>query len=106
MEAHHQTSGMLEFCAKRGVDGLGRVASVAQVAVEYTTFLEPDVRVAGVRQQPVHLGLEPSSKDVPRMVGSVGQKRVGRAGITVDLARQVCRSKRAGGADAGQIWLG
>ena len=64
------------------------------MAVEYTTFLEPDVRVAGVRQQPVHLGLEPCSKDVPRMVGSVGQIRVGRAGFTVDLAPQVCRSKR------------
>ena len=81
-------------CAKRGVDSLGRVASVAQVAVEYSTFLEPDVRAAGVRQQPVHLGLEPASKDVPRVVGSVGQIRVGRAGFTVDPEREICGSRR------------
>ena len=81
-------------CAKRGVDSLGRVASIAQVAVEYTTFLEPDVRAAGVCQQPVHLGLEPASKDEPRVVGSVGQIRVGRAGFTVDPEREICGSRR------------
>ncbi len=50
-------------CAKRasGVDSLGWVASVAHVAVEHSAFLEPNVRVAGVRQQPVHLGIEPAS---------------------------------------------
>ena len=55
-------------CAKRGVDGLGRVAPAAQVAVEHTTLLECTE----------HLGLAACSTDVPRVVGSVGQIRVGR----------------------------
>ncbi len=63
--------------------------------VEYTAFLEQDGRAAGVRQQPVHLGLEPVSKDVPRVVRSVGQISVGCAGFTVDLEREICGSRRA-----------
>jgi hypothetical protein len=59
-------------CVKRGVDSPGWVASVAQVAVEHSSFLEPDVKVARVRQQPVHLGLEPAPKDASRVVGSIG----------------------------------
>ena len=75
---------------KRGVDSSRRIASVAQVVVEHTAFLEPDRGAAGVRQQPVHLGLEPASKDVPRVVGSVGQISIGRTGFTVDLERENC----------------
>ncbi len=55
------------------------------MAVEHSAFLEPDVRVAGVRQQPVHLGLEPAPKDASHVVGSVGQIRVGCTGFKVDL---------------------
>ena len=80
--------------AKRGVDSLGWVASVAQVAVEDSAFLEPDGGAAGVCQQPVHLGLEPASEDVPRVVGSVGQIRVGRAGFTADPLVEICGSSR------------
>jgi hypothetical protein len=69
--------------AKRGVDRLGWVASIAQVVVECSTLLEPDGWVARVCQQSVHLGLEPASKDVSSIVGSVGQIRVGRTGFTV-----------------------
>ena len=47
-----------------------------------------------MRQQPVHLGLDPALKLVPRMVGSVGQIRSGRAGFTVDLEREICGSRR------------
>jgi hypothetical protein len=47
-----------------------------------------------VRQQPVHLGLEPASKDVPRVVGSIGQIRVGRTGFAVDLERELCGCPR------------
>jgi hypothetical protein len=79
-------------CAKRGVDSLGWVASVAQVALEHSAFLEPDVRVDGVRQQPAHLGLEPAPKDVSPVVGSVGQIRVGSTGFTVDLECEICGS--------------
>ena len=79
---HFRTLVPVDF-AKRGVDSLGWVASVAQVAVENSAFLEPDGWAAGVGQQPVHLGLEPASEDVPRVVGSVGQIRVGRTRFTV-----------------------
>ena len=64
------------------------------MVVEQATFLEPDRRAAGVRQQPVHLGLEPASKDVPRVVGSVGQIGVGRTGFAVDLEIEICGSRR------------
>ncbi len=84
---------------KRGVDSLGWVASVAQVAVEHSAFLEPDVRVAGVCQQPVHLGIEPASKDVPRVVGSVGQICVGRTGFKVELECEICGSIRVHNRD-------
>ncbi len=80
------------------VDSLGWVVSVAQVAVDYRAFLEPD-GVAGAHQQPVHLGLEPASKDMPRLVGSVGQIRVGRTGFTVDLEREICESIRVHNRD-------
>ena len=86
---HFRTLVPVDF-AKRGVDSLGRVASVAQVAVENSAFLEPDGRAAGVGQQPVHLGLEPASEDVSRVVGSVGQIGVGRSGFTVDLEGEIC----------------
>ncbi len=92
-------------CAKRGVDSLGWVASVALVAVEHSAFLEPDVRVAGVRQQPVHLGLEPATKDVSRVVGSVRQIRVGRTRFTVDLEREICRSIRVHDRDVEEVHL-
>ncbi len=73
---------------------MGSLASLPQVVVEKTAFLEPDGRVAGVRQQPVDLGLEPASKDVPRVVGSVGQIGVGRAGFAADVAFDICGSMR------------
>ena len=77
---------------------MGTVTSVAQVAVdsEHSAFLEPlaDVRVARVRQQSVHLGIEPAPKDVPRVVGPVGQIRVGRTGFAVDLECEICGSIR------------
>ena len=79
-----------------GVDGLGWEASVAQGAVQdsaMSAFLESDGGIAGVCQQPVHLGLEPALKDLSRSVGSVGQIRVGRIGRTtfaVDLEWEVC----------------
>ncbi len=79
-------------CAKCEVNSLGRVASLAQVAVEYSTFFKPDSRVAGVCQQPVHLCLEPTSKDVSSMVGSIGQIRTGCAWFKVDLKRKICES--------------
>ena len=69
------------------------------MAVEHSAFLEPNVRVAGVRQQPVHLGIEPASKDVPRVVGSVGQIRKGRTGLTVDLECENCGSTRVHNRD-------
>ncbi len=104
--------------AKRGVDSSRWIASVAQVAVEDSAFIEPDRGVAGVGKQPVHLGLEPASKDVPRVVGSIGQIHIGRTRFTVDLEREICGSRGVhnsdikieevhgspGGADAGQIW--
>ncbi len=43
-------------------------------------------------QQPVHLCLEPALKDVPRVVGSVGQIRVRRTWFTVGLEREICAS--------------
>ena len=85
--------------AKRCIDSSRWVASVAQVAVEDSAFLEPDGGAAGVGQQPVHLGLEPASKDVSRVVGSVGQVRVGRTGFTVDLEREICGSIRVHNRD-------
>ena len=45
-------------------------------------------------QQPVHLCFEPASKDVPRVVGSVGQIGVGRTGFAVDLESEICGSIR------------
>ena len=85
--------------AKRGVDSSCWIASVAQVVVEHAAFLEPDRRAAGVGQQPVHLGLEPASKDVPRVVGSVGQIRLGRTGFTVDLEFEIRGSRRVHDCD-------
>jgi hypothetical protein len=84
-------------CTKRGVDSSCWVASVAQVAVEDCAFLEPDGGAAGVCQQPVHLGLEPASKDVPRVVGSVGQIGIGRTGL--DLACEICGCLRVDNRD-------
>ena len=69
-------------------DSLGCVSSVAQVAVEYSTLsllLKSDRWVAGVVQQPGHLGLEPASKDVPRVVGAIGQIHLGHIGFAVYL---------------------
>jgi hypothetical protein len=75
--------GSIQLMTRNG--GSCWAASVAQEAVEDSAFLEPDGGAAGVGQQPVHLGLEPASKDVPRVVGSVGQIRIGRTGFTADL---------------------
>ena len=47
-------------CAKRGIDSSRQVASAAQVVIEYAALLEADGGVAGVHQQPAHLGLEPA----------------------------------------------
>ena len=69
------------------------------MAVEDSAFLEPDGGAAGVGQQPVHLGLEPASKDVPRVVGAVGQIGIGRTGFTVDLEREICGCLRVDNRD-------
>ena len=69
------------------------------VAQDHAAFLEPDRWAAGVRQQPVHLCLEPASKDVPRVVGSVAQIRVGRTGFTVDLEFEIRGSRRVHDCD-------
>ena len=42
----------------------------------------------------MHLGLEPTSKHVSSVVGSIGQIRVGITGFTVNLEREKCRSCR------------
>ena len=86
-------------CTKRGVDSSCWISSVAQVAVENSAFLEPDGGAAGVGQQPVHLSFKPASKDMPRVVGSIGQIRIGRTGFTVDLEREICGSLRVDNRD-------
>ncbi len=70
------------------------VASVAQVVVVEQATLEPDCRIAGARQQPVHIGLKPASKDVPRVVGSVRQIGIGRTRFAVYLEFEICRFRR------------
>jgi hypothetical protein len=84
-----------QLTAKRGVDSLGRVASLAGgCGTSLEPFLEPDGRVAVERQQPVRLGIEPASKDVPRVVASVGQIGLGRAGFAADVAFDMCGFRR------------
>ncbi len=47
----------------------------------------------------VHLGIEPAPKDVPRVVGSVGQIRVGSTWFTVDPECEICGSIRVHNSD-------
>ena len=48
-----------------------------------------------MREQSLHLGLEPSSKNVARVIGSIGQIGVSVTGFAVDLERESCGSVRA-----------
>jgi len=48
-----------------------------------------------VREQSLHLGLEPASKNVSRVIGSIGQIGVSVTGFAVDLEREKCGSMRA-----------
>ena len=92
------------------VDSSSGVASVVQVLVEYAAFLEPDRGAAGVREQSLHLGLEPASKNVSRVVGSVGQIGVSVTGFAVDLERESCQQMKIYGfreaIEMFAVWFG